>query len=99
VRRNEYAFLTTVELLDISNPYFDLKGVIATLNKQTLSITSNLPIAQVDIFDMMGRLVMANKISNSRNSFVAPFNKAEGVYIVKIKLDNGLVVTQKLINY
>jgi hypothetical protein len=83
----------------LSNPDFNLNGVIATLNKQTLSITSNLPIAQVDIFDMMGRLVMANKISNSRNSFVAPFNKAEGVYIVKIKLDNGLVVTQKLINY
>jgi hypothetical protein len=25
VRRNDIAFLTTVELLDIHNPYFDLK--------------------------------------------------------------------------
>lgn len=82
----------------LSNPDFNSSTVVATLNEQILSISSNLSITQVAVFDLMGRLVMTNKISNSKSSFVAPFNHASGIYIVKIKLDNGSVVTQKLIN-
>jgi hypothetical protein len=82
----------------LANPDFNSSAVVATLNEQILSITSDLPIMQVAVFDMMGRLIMTNTLSNSKSSFEKPFNHTTGIYIVKIKLDNGSVVTQKLIN-
>lgn len=100
-------FLNATELNDrfqivyhnntLSNPNFDTNSVFATLNKQTLSITSNTPILQVGIYDLSGRLVI-NIPVDQQTSVTEGFPFATGIYVAKIKLNSGVVVTKKIIN-
>lgn len=76
---------------------FDTTNVIATLSNQALKITASLPISNVAVYDIAGRLVTNLAIDNQQQ-VNQPFLFANGVYIVKIKLNNGATATQKLLN-
>jgi hypothetical protein len=81
----------------LNNPDFDPNTVIASIYKQTLKIKAGLPITNVTIYDITGRLINEIKVNNQlevSNSF----RFAQGIYIAKIKMNNGTVATQKLIN-
>lgn len=81
----------------LNNPDFDPNTVIASIYKQTLKIKAGLPITNVTIYDITGRLINEIKVNNHlevSNSF----RFAQGIYIAKIKMNNGSVATQKLIN-
>jgi hypothetical protein len=77
---------------------FDTSNVIATLSNQALKITASLPITSVMVYDVAGRLVTNLTIDNLQQ-VNQPFPFANGVYIVKIKLNNGAIATQKLLNH
>lgn len=77
---------------------FDSSAAVAILDKGMLQINASSDIMQVGVYDMMGRLIVSTTPSVSESTFVSPFQHAEGMYIVKVKLDNGSVATQKLIN-
>jgi hypothetical protein len=47
---------------------------------------------------MTGRLVLNVTPENQTITFQSDFYQAVGVYIVKVKLANGQIVTSKLIN-
>jgi len=81
----------------LNNADFESNNVIATINNQTLNIAASLPITNVSIYDIAGRLVTEIKVNNQTNVLNA-FYFAEGIYIAKIKLNNGTTATQKLIN-
>lgn len=76
---------------------FDTTNIIATLSNQVLKITASLPISNVAVYDIAGRLVTNLAIDNQQQ-VNQPFLFANGVYIVKIKLSNGATATQKLLN-
>lgn len=81
----------------LNNPDFDPNTVIASIYKQTLRIKAGLPITNVAIYDITGRLINEIKVNNQlevSNSF----RFAQGIYIAKIKMNNGSVATQKLTN-
>jgi len=81
----------------LNNPDFDPNTVIASIYKQTLKIKAGLPITNVTIYDITGRLINEIKVNNQlevSNSF----RFAQGIYIAKIKMNNGSVATQKLTN-
>jgi hypothetical protein len=81
----------------LNNPDFDTNTVIASIYKQTLKIKAGLPITNVTIYDITGRLINEIKVNNQlevSNSF----RFAQGIYIAKIKMNNGSVATQKLTN-
>ena len=82
----------------LGNAEFDTTNVIATLNNQALKITASLPITNVAVYDIAGRLVTNLTIDNQQQ-VNQPFLFANGVYIVKIKLNNGATATQKLLNH
>lgn len=77
---------------------FDTTNVIATLSNQSLKITASLPISNVAVYDITGRLVTNLAIENQQK-VNQPFLFSSGVYIVKIKLNNGATATQKLLNH
>jgi hypothetical protein len=81
----------------LSNSDFDLNAVVASINEQTLSITSKLPITQVLVYDLSGRLVVTIPV-DQQITITENFPFAAGIYVAKVKLNNGAVVTQKLIN-
>jgi hypothetical protein len=82
----------------LSSDAFSNSSAVALLNQSSLQINATTSITQVAVYDITGRLVLTAAPNNSDRYFAAPFNHAEGIYIVKIKLDNGAVATQKLIN-
>ena len=77
---------------------FDTTNVFATISSQALKITASLPISNVTVYDLTGRLVTKLTIDNLQQ-VNHPFLFAKGVYIVKIKLNNGATATQKLLNH
>jgi hypothetical protein len=82
----------------LGNTDFDALQTIATLNDNVLKVNSKGTIQAVKVFDMTGRLVLNVAAENQAATFAADFNQAVGVYIVKVKLTNGQIVTSKLIN-
>jgi hypothetical protein len=41
---------------------------------------------------------MSDTPSQLSNTYLSSFNHSEGIYIVKMKMSNGAMVSQKLIN-
>lgn len=81
----------------LNNDAFDTNAAFATLNNQVLAVNASLPIKNIMVYDITGRLIL-DKTVNSTTSFNVPFHQPQAVYIVKIGLDNGQIVTTKLIN-
>jgi len=81
----------------LNNPDFKIADVVAFINNQVFSATSSLGISEIEIYDIAGRKVMSYNAENEKNT-TKTFNHANGVYIAKIKLENGSIATQKLIN-
>lgn len=72
-------------------------NVIATINNENLKIEASLPITNVSVFDISGRLISEFKVNNESKVNNA-FSFAKGIYITKIKMINGVIVTHKLVN-
>jgi hypothetical protein len=81
----------------LNNIDFESNNVVAAINKQNLNIVASLPISTVAIYDISGRLVTAFD-GNNQTSALQAFHFAEGIYIAKIKMNNGATATRKLIN-
>jgi NifB/MoaA-like Fe-S oxidoreductase len=82
----------------LGNDNFDSNFTSTTLNDNVLKVNSKVTIDEVKVFDMTGHLVLNVAPENQAISFAADFNQAVGVYIVKVKLTNGQIITSKLIN-
>ena len=54
-------------------------------------------MAQILIYDISGRII-ATYPEIDTLTFTHSFDKAKGIYIAKIQLADGTIVTQKLIN-
>ena len=76
---------------------FESNTVMATINNQTLKIVAHLPITTISIFDISGRLVTEIDAENQTRLSNA-FHFAEGIYLAKIKMNNGVIATKKLVN-
>lgn len=81
--------------LDVNNPAYVAKANMKINNAQ-FEISAQTTIDTVLIYDVTGRLVQQLKVGNTKHT--APFNHAKGIYIAKAKLENGAIVTHKLIN-
>ena len=86
-----------VGFICISNN-FNSNFTSTTLNYKVVLVNSKVTIDEVKVFDMTGHLVLNVAPENQAISFAADFNQAVGVYIVKVKLTNGQIITSKLIN-
>lgn len=76
---------------------FDNKSAFAFITKNQFRAQSNTTISEITIYDMSGRLITTYTAINQQG-FSSSFNKAQGVYIAKIKLVDGTIVNQKVIN-
>lgn len=83
--------------LGVSNPDAPV-GLIAIISHEKLMIQASEAIASVQVFDLTGKLIKAYKPDIVSKNFESDFIFAEGVYIAKIKLQNGTIVSHKLIN-
>lgn len=104
----DFTFTTTTSSTDdrfevvyqntaLDNNTFNTNQVLAFIKDENLNIAASLAMTNVEIYDITGKKLQSININNEK-SIKKAFNYAEGFYIVKIKLDNGSIVSQKLIN-
>lgn len=72
-------------------------GAFAYIHKDVFTAQSQMGINHIVLYDLAGRVVQEFK-NVSGTSFTSPFQYAQGVYVAKINLDTGKVITQKLIH-
>jgi hypothetical protein len=80
----------------LDNPSFESTKAVAFINNGTLTVTATIGITSIEIYDIAGRNIASIK-GLGLTSNTSPFVYSEGVYIAKIKLENGTITTQKLI--
>jgi hypothetical protein len=90
-------FKIVYQASQLNNDNFDDNSAFALLNDKILQVNASLPIKDIMVYDITGRLIVQHKTIGS-NVFNTPFHQPHAVYIVKIGLDNGQVITTKLIN-
>lgn len=75
----------------------DESNVTAFVSEKNLVIEASHNITAVDIYDISGKLISNVVLFEKNRNYSTNFYYAEGVYLVKIKLENGFVATKKLI--
>ncbi|REG89275.1 T9SS type A sorting domain-containing protein [Winogradskyella sediminis] len=75
-----------------------VSDTFAYINNATLYLKSSSLIKSATLYDMNGKQITNYNVNNNDNSFITEFRFSKGIYIVAITLDNGTVVTKKLIN-
>lgn len=81
----------------LANPQFSEANVMAFIKNATLNIIAGVEMEGVEVFDVTGRKIFTATI-NSLKNYNTPFNHAQAVYLLKVKLTNGKLATFKLIN-
>ena len=74
------------------------QNVTAFVFNHELQVKSNKNIVAIELFDISGKLIQKYNPSEVSNTFITRFGFAQGVYLAKIKLENGVEVTKKLIH-
>ena len=87
----------TDALLSASNPD-ETQGLIAFIKNEKLVIKATDTIRRIYVYDLTGKLIRSYTPDEVSKDFKDDFNGADGIYMVKIKLIDGSVITRKLIN-
>ena len=72
-------------------------NVTAFIEGKNLLIEASQNIDSLDIYDISGKLISHVILNEKNRSYRDNFYYAEGVYFLKVKLENGFVATKKLI--
>jgi hypothetical protein len=92
---NRFKIVYQTSLLSSEN--FTANNALAFINNNVLKIESKSNIEGINVFDISGRLIVSYKNDILSPVLTVPFNHASGVYILKTKLNNGQLHTQKLL--
>lgn len=76
----------------------DSTNTLSFVNNAMLTIKSTKNIEEVTIHDISGKLIKTCISNELSTNLETDFNYPKGVYLLKIKLDNGMIVTNKLLN-
>ncbi|HMI06744.1 MAG TPA: GEVED domain-containing protein [Flavobacterium sp.] len=82
----------------LSNNQFDSDNLTAFINDRKFHASATENILNIDVYELNGKLVTTYKPASRMKTFEDDFLFAQGIYFAKIKLENGMVVTQKLLN-
>lgn len=110
LKNSEYSFTTasgvfdsrfvlryTSTQLSVGNP--EISGqYVAFIKDDKIHVSTAGEINSVRIFDMTGKLVKSYLPKESSPRFIDDFQFAQGVYLAKIKLRGGEIITAKLVS-
>lgn len=81
-----------------TTPFDSNQNVTAFIANHELQIKSTEKIINIELYEISGKLIQIITPSEIDFKFRTHFNFANGAYLAKIKLDNGIEVTKKLIH-
>lgn len=82
----------------LSNNSFSVNKAVAFIKNNKLEVQASNSIKQIELFDISGKLIKIYSPSIMKNTFESDFNFETGAYIIKVKLENDLIYTEKLMN-
>lgn len=82
----------------LSNPAFDNGATYGYISNHTLHVKSTEDIKEIALYDIAGKHIVTYKTDANKTNIEEHFPYANGVYIANIKLEDGKIVTQKLLN-
>ncbi len=91
-------FILRYTNVSLGNNNSNANQTYAFITNNQLQIQSNNPIEEIIIYDVTGKLLKKYQPTELKNLFITDFNFANGAYIAKIKLENGSVVSRKLLH-
>ncbi|WP_299776603.1 T9SS type A sorting domain-containing protein [uncultured Formosa sp.] len=68
------------------------------IKDDVLNVKTFKTISAVKVYDVSGKLLINYKSSNQSNELSTQFNFSKGIYLTSIILEDGVVVTKKVIN-
>ncbi|RZJ65650.1 MAG: T9SS type A sorting domain-containing protein [Flavobacterium sp.] len=86
----------TTDALNVSEA--STNGFTAFVFDNILQIRASQPIAEVTVYDVTGKRLQTFTPSGDGLDCQWNFNYAQGVYMAKVKFENGLVESRKLMN-
>jgi len=96
VDNTRYELVYSAGALNTIDPKNVGVAVFSTIKDQKFIAEASKEMAHIDIYDMAGRKIMSFDARDK--SVQKPFNYAQGMYVAKIKLVDGTVTSNKLIN-
>ena len=75
-----------------------INNTFSYIKNNYINIQSTESIAQVEVYDVSGKLLSSTVLNGDSTTFREVFNYPNGVYLAKIKLNSGLVITIKVVN-
>ncbi len=88
---------TTNALLNQSE--FEVSSsLVSSIYDEKLFVVSSEFMTQIDIYDISGKQVKSFEMDYPEKKFATHISLAEGIYVIKVKLKNGIVMSRKLIN-
>ena len=72
-------------------------SLVASISNGNLEVKCNETMTQIDIYDISGKLIKRFELDRPEKKFGSPISWSEGVYFLKAKLKNGMVISSKLL--
>ena len=85
------------QTLGVNDVAFSESNVVVYKNKETLFVDSNVMIANLEVFDMQGRLVADMKNCNATNVSINHLKQSQQLLIVKITSQDNRVIYKKVL--
>lgn len=73
-------------------------GFVAFVFEEKLEVRASQPVAEVSVYDVTGKLLQTYLPTGDRRSNQWHFPYAQGVYLAKVKFDDGTIAGRKLMN-
>lgn len=109
LRHEPYSFHSTIGnytnrfYLRYTNPFLgvnpiEVQNTSVYIHNEILFAKASQNIINIQVYDVTGKLIKTFLNNEKSKNFSDNFNYAKGVYLAKIKLENGTVFNKKLIN-
>lgn len=90
-------FVLRYENTVLGNEDFTAQGITVAVSETTLFIHASQTIAKVEVFDMLGRTILASSNCSSPDVQLAKHNSNSQAAIVRVTYDDGTVAVKKII--
>jgi len=77
--------------------FVNANNLTALISNKEFHVSASQAIEEIEIYELTGKLIQTQQTIKSR-TFKSDFPFAKGIYIAKIKLENGLIISKKLMN-
>lgn len=95
---NRFQIVYKVPGNDETNEITEISSEIvnSTISNQMLQVKANTDIDSIVLYDILGKIIVEQKLPNNTKEYQLPVNVNEGVYIAKVTTKTNTIFTKKI---